>query len=323
MPEIGERVIVRRRAGVRDGRPVFTDVLGTLLAAADEVVVVRTATAGEIVVPLAEIAAAKAIPPSRRPLPPRHHDDLDDLALDALVAPGWTGLVTRRLGGWLLRAAGGWTGRANSVLALGDPGTDLDDALSQVRGWYADQGLPPLVHVGLPARADLAAALVERGWHDPHGGLVQTAPIHLVRARTAEDLPPVTFAERPDADWLGLYRYRGGPLPAHAVAVLTAPAAGTAPLFASVALDGRTVAVGRAVAYDGWVGLAAVEVAQAYRRRGLARHLLAGVLAHTAGRHGARDAWLQVAPSNAGAVQLYSRAGFTTHHQYRYYRPAD
>ena len=39
---------------------------------------------------------------------------------------------TARLGGWRLRAGAGFTGRANSVLPLGDPGLPLDDAIAHV-----------------------------------------------------------------------------------------------------------------------------------------------------------------------------------------------
>ena len=48
---------------------------------------------------------------------------IDDLALAA--APGWRACEEDRLGDWLLRAAEGFTGRANSALAAGDPGLPL------------------------------------------------------------------------------------------------------------------------------------------------------------------------------------------------------
>ena len=41
--------------------------------------------------------------------------------------------------GWAsgtLRASGGFTARANSVLPLGDPGMPLDEAIGQVVRWY-------------------------------------------------------------------------------------------------------------------------------------------------------------------------------------------
>ncbi len=44
--------------------------------------------------------------------------------LERLAARTWRGLEEERYGEWLLRAGGGFTGRANSVLVLGDPPAD-------------------------------------------------------------------------------------------------------------------------------------------------------------------------------------------------------
>ena len=42
--------------------------------------------------------------------------------LETVAALGWRAPQEEPLGGWLLRAAGGFTGRANSALAAGDTG---------------------------------------------------------------------------------------------------------------------------------------------------------------------------------------------------------
>ena len=46
--------------------------------------------------------------------------------LEQRAALGWRAPQEDRLGDWVLRAAGGFTGRANSALAAGDPGRPLD-----------------------------------------------------------------------------------------------------------------------------------------------------------------------------------------------------
>jgi N-acetylglutamate synthase len=70
--------------------------------------------------------------------------------LERAAARHWRGTDEEWLGGWLLRAADGFTGRANSALPLGDPGMPLDDALAAVTGWYRARGLPPMIAVPLP-----------------------------------------------------------------------------------------------------------------------------------------------------------------------------
>src|SRR4029453_13049192 len=85
----------------------------------------------------AEVMAAKTVPPR-----PSRRIRVSDDTLERIAAAGWLPRVTRPLGDWLMRAAGGFTGRANSVLVIGDPGVQLDDALDEVRAFYAEQRLP-------------------------------------------------------------------------------------------------------------------------------------------------------------------------------------
>ena len=55
----------------------------------------------------------------------------------------WPPKETARDEGWLLRAAGGHTRRANSVQALVfASGADLERAIGRVEAWYAQRGLP-------------------------------------------------------------------------------------------------------------------------------------------------------------------------------------
>jgi N-acetylglutamate synthase len=75
--------------------------------------------------------------------------------LERTAAAHWRGTEEEWLGGWLLRSAEGFTGRANSALPLGDPGMPLDEALAAVTLWYRDRGLPPMVAV--PTQLDTPA----------------------------------------------------------------------------------------------------------------------------------------------------------------------
>lgn len=65
------------------------------------------------------------------------------LDLEEAAACGWRAPEEAALGRWLLRAAEGFTGRANSALAVGDPGMPLAAAVSEVCRWYQALGLPP------------------------------------------------------------------------------------------------------------------------------------------------------------------------------------
>ena len=84
----------------------------------------------QVRIPESSLVAGKVVPaaPARRRGPPASYEELARAA-----ARAWQPVESERLGGWELRAAGGFTRRANSVLPLGDPGLPLDEALARVR----------------------------------------------------------------------------------------------------------------------------------------------------------------------------------------------
>jgi len=243
--------------------------------------------------------------------------------LEAAAALGWRAPDTGWLGGWLLRAAAGFTGRANSALVTGDPGLPLAAALGEVRAWYAARGLAAMLAVPFPmsgpADSPVDQVAAGLGWPLRQApAIVMTAdPAAIARPAStgpASTGPGVTVTAEPDEAWIAGYHYRGGELPPAGRRLLV-----SAPwqAFASIREAGRPVAIGR-VAGDGtWAGLTAVETDPAWRRRGLASAITAA-LAQEAVQHGVRGLYLQVEGENRAARALYRRAGFADHHRYHY-----
>jgi N-acetylglutamate synthase len=253
--------------------------------------------------------------------------------LEQRAALGWRAPEEERLGDWLLRAAAGFTGRANSALATGHPGLLLDQAAGAVRDWYQARGLPAMIAISYPAgrpqTVPLDAFLAGLGWGVRAGtATVMTAQAGQVAdsARTvraggtpepvpAEAARGVEMDPEPSEEWLALYHYRGQPsLPPIARQVLT-----SAPwqAFGSIRAHGQTIAIGRVAAAADWAGLTAIEVAPGHRRRGLAT-VITAALAAEAAAHGAGHVYLQVEDDNEAARILYQRIGFTAHHDYHY-----
>lgn len=311
---VGRRVLVRYRLhGEQFGA---TDVLGTLESWSPDGLRVAPDRGGDVVeITTADVVAIKAIPP--RTVTRRDVRDLESAAV-----AGWRALETSVIGGWLLRAADGFTGRANSCMPLDDPGIPLTSAVERVEQWYHDRGLPPSFQIPEPLGHALTPVLDSLGWPAAeHRTLVMTAPVDDVRAAARPDLPPVRVDARPDDVWLAGYHYRGSELPSGALNVLVnAETVG----FASVDDDGARVAIARGAITDApsgrrWLGITAVEVDPSARRRGVGSHIVAG-LADWAAGHGASKAYLQVAEPNTAALATYRRLGLVEHHAYHYRR---
>jgi N-acetylglutamate synthase len=237
----------------------------------------------------------------------------DVVRLERLAAHSWRGLEEEPYGDWLLRAGGGFTGRANSALVVGDPPVPPAEAVAQVGRWYAARGLRPQAQVPLPGAEAADAAFAAAGWTTVEDVLVLTAPLE---SWSAPDVR-VDLAPEPDEAWLTGYRYRGTPLPpvAHRILVNTDD-----PVFASVRLapePAPLAAVARGVVVEDWLVVTAVTVAVEARRRGLGTAVMAALADWAKGR-GGRRCLLQVVESNEPALALYARLGFTEHHRYHY-----
>jgi GNAT superfamily N-acetyltransferase len=326
---LGSRVVVRWRLETPDRATgaTLTDAVGTLVAADADGVTVETSR-GPVTIPLDRVTAAKEVPPkpSRRGAP---HLAISVEDLQRVMAPAWGAVDRDSLGGWLLRASGGFTQRGNSVVAVGDPGQPLTQAVETVEAWYAARGLPAKFAVAGPVGFDpagdpLGALLIERGYLVGSLTLSLTAATATVAAADPGG-PSVATSPEPSAAWLAAYDGTRATVPGVTAQVLTgsprqvfgqiAPGGGLSQqlgLRPSDAAGTTPVALARLGFGSGWAGLGAVWTDPAYRGRGLAAHLVAR-LADQARREGVHLVHLPVEHDNLGAIRLYHRLGFATH----------
>jgi len=286
---VGTRVVVRRllpgESGPSGG-PAMTDVLGVCLRWSDGECVVQPESGPAVTIPLRLVVSGKPVPPRpsvRHRVAPRE--------VHRHVASLWPDVSVEPLGEWVLRAAppvdGRHLRRANSALAMGDPGVPLPEALDRVLEFSARHERPPLAVVELGS--DNEQALASLGW-----AATDLAPVHTQLAPVSRTLRGLGGA--PDDTWLAADGDR-------------------------VEVRLGELARGRAGVEGDWIGVHGVLVDPAHRRRGLARQVVAALLEWGAER-GASTAWLHVESDNTPAVALWEAIGFRTHHDHRYVAPA-
>lgn len=231
----------------------------------------------------------------------------------------WPAIDTAMDGRWVMRAAGGYTKRANSVQSLdvADDG-DAEARIERASRWYRDRSLPPVFRITPLAGPAILKAL--DGWRAfDHSNVL------------AIDLGPRSFAtdenvallQPTSTDWLAVQQALQGYDDAtrdrlrRIVERIKVPARGLV-IYAGhgVPVASAIMIVGNGIIYTG-----NVVTSSEHRRQGHARKMLETGMAW-ARQSGARRAAINVMADNVPAIALYNKLGYVHHYDYHYRSPA-
>ncbi|MDO5529776.1 MAG: GNAT family N-acetyltransferase [Paracoccus sp. (in: a-proteobacteria)] len=235
---------------------------------------------------------------------------LGDGALDAAFDATWPAETRDQIGGLMFCANGGVGGdRVNASHAIARWNeADIDKAIAQ----YDALGQPPMFRA-MERDVTLIAALEARGFQSKPGAALMTIDVELLSDVPVPDMtvlahwPPLSIQRElwraggyDDARMAVMERADGPKI--SLLARIDDRAAGSA----FVAIEGETAMIH------------AIEVAPAYRRRGLAGFMLrrAAIWADDAG---AATLALAVGTENSAAIATYNRLGFAPAGHYDYY----
>jgi ribosomal protein S18 acetylase RimI-like enzyme len=285
---VGQRVVVRRvvhgETGPTGG-PAMTDVLGVCESWADGVAIVRREDGSTVEIRTSDIVSGKPVPPR-----PSVRLRVSTREAEGHASPHWPGVVREALGDWELRTepepGHRVRKRANSCLAMGEPGVALSEAAGVVEEFYATRSRPAMVQV--ETDSDIDGWFSSTGWSVVPGGESLFLLGSTSRARrllAGRGLEPAEL------------RVDGS----RARASLGDLADGTA-----------------AVDRD-WLGVHGLYVEPGSRRQGLARSVLAALL-DWGTEQGASTVWMHVETDNSPAIALYESIGLQVHHESRYLR---
>ncbi|WP_066902735.1 GNAT family N-acetyltransferase [Millisia brevis] len=217
----------------------------------------------------------------------------DARAVEAHSFVAFPDMVATGLGDWVLRWEpqpwGRLRRRANSALAIGDPGMPIDTALDRVVDFYRSRQRRVIVQV--VADSPIHRDLLGREWTPIRGAdsQVLVGSIATAVARCAQ----VPSDHAPEPVVTGAADH----------VVVTLP-----------------VGSGAGALDDGWLYLHGLQVDPEHRRAGLAHLIVREMLRWGAGR-GAETVWLHVETGNRPALRLYERLGLVPHHALRYLSP--
>jgi ribosomal protein S18 acetylase RimI-like enzyme len=235
--------------------------------------------------------------------------------LEHLAHRTWPCAEEAPLGGWILRAAQGFSRRANSVLASGPWPVDPDTTLERIRTWYDGRGIEPCLKITPLAPDGLDERLDADGWAKLASTRVMRRDLSSFRG--APDDPRLGCTTELDPGWLRLHARWEGESPRdterNQALLLRMPS----PLFLTWEEEGEVRAVMVASRWDGRAHLYSLVVDPSVRGRGVGRRFLVSCLEACAGQ-GLEEVVLQVLESNQVARGLYTSLGFSEAYGYHY-----
>jgi GNAT superfamily N-acetyltransferase len=265
----------------------MTDVLGICTSWADGSCTVQPDSGPAVAIRLDDIVSGKPVP--RRPSV-RQRVSARDAERHSL--PMWPQVERESLGDWELRTdpapVGRLLKRANSCLALGDPGVPIPEAAGVIRRFYAARDRNPLVQVELESETE--RAFRDLGWTAVPDGDTHFMVTSLAMAwRSAGRDTEVDLEE--DGPRVRVVRRS----------------------------EGLEVGTARAAIDGDWLGIHGFVVQPEHRGQGHATAMMAALLEWGA-EQGATTVWLHVETDNVPALRMYDGLGFLTHHSNRYLR---
>ncbi|MEQ1900709.1 MAG: GNAT family N-acetyltransferase [Devosia sp.] len=230
----------------------------------------------------------------------------------------WPGIEVEWDGGWVRRAAGGYTQRANSVQSLNP--ADQDDAEARIAksvAWFRARDLRPIFRVTPLAGPRVVIALDAAGWQSVDHSQMWAMELGAVETDLSDsiyDLLDPAFVQA-QQKLQGYTEERTARMRA-LLEVVESPGKG----IVVYSEEGEPVASALMVVADGIVITGNVVTGAAHRRMGYGAAMMRCGLAW-ARSAGATIAALNVASDNGAAQALYRGLGYSRQYDYIYRLP--
>lgn len=239
---------------------------------------------------------------------------IEDLSLNA-----WPSFQLQVYDGWILRFSYFYTHRTNCAEQIGASTLPLDEKILYTEAAYRKWKSPAVFKLSPIGDPALDGKLEERGYGIEHVTAVMTQTLGMSRnVRRGTPAAELYVSERVEPAWIdALFSLKGVVSPVwRRIVPHMYEAIPMDEIAVRAVADGQVVGTGLGILDRGYVGVYAIHVDNAYRRRGIAASIVSRILTEAEAR-GASRAYLQVVSDNAPAKALYRTLGFAD--SYRYY----
>ncbi|MNI27466.1 ribosomal-protein-alanine N-acetyltransferase [compost metagenome] len=244
--------------------------------------------------------------------------------IEQLAMHTWPAEQVQNMHHWKLRASRGITKRANSVYTTAEFPLS-SDWLTEIEKFYQQQQLPTTFQISDSSPAELDQILEKAGYEKVIPCLVMSAVSEVVIplsyegwSRSPGDPIEVSWLPTPDEQWLQHFMYiEQFPIERKSFYEGMFPRIQPQKGFVRLSINEQTVAIGTAVAEQGWAGFLNVAIHENYRGRGIGYKLMHS-LAEWSLQQNALNLYLQVMADNEPALALYHKIGFTSLYRYHY-----
>jgi len=238
--------------------------------------------------------------------------------IEEMAANAWPATVNQQIGSWRLRASGGITKRANSVLTLGEMPA-YEAWLDEVTAFYHRRALPVRFQLSEASPEELDCLLEGLGYASEVQSAVHIATCEAILRRDPRGNGySVTLSDHPDLDWFDAFLHiEGHPACYREFYKRISGMIGPYACYVKVNDGDQIVGVGTAVSERGWTGLLNIATAESHRCKGVATQAVQALAAWSS-NHGASSMYLQVVADNVKALALYGKMSFEYLYSYHY-----
>lgn len=241
---------------------------------------------------------------------------MDYSFIEELSINHWQSLSTLLFDGWVLRFADGVTKRANSVNPLYASSADLDYKIQECENIYSAHHLPTTFKVTpFTQPAHLDRILEEKGYSLADMCCIQTLKLDRLPEPT---LTNVKIEEDNAPEWMEHFcRMNSVSDDKKRIMERMLSSIKTKKGFISLYNGDQVVACGLGVMEREYIGLYDIVTDKRYRNQGFGEQMILNLL-QWGRENGAKYSYLQVVCSNAPALKLYAKLGFTEAYKYWY-----